>query len=267
VDLGFGTHADVNDAGTVVVGVLGSQPGGFVRWFDGAQARFPDGYVPEVIDDAGFVAGLIWQSDFDIDNRLFVWSDSNGDFNVNTNELLDYQIGSISQPWQVADINNHGVIVGNNSFRNPTSGSYEVAWRFSNGNATPLFHPDTSAPWRTTMDFTRAAGINDGGSIVGYAFNAGFSPAGLQEIPFQWDIAQGFTSLPWPSGFYDGVRALAINDAGRVVGHTSIPARATFWADTREEPQLLLPRGAISSIGTGLNNMGQVIRGKRILSL
>jgi probable HAF family extracellular repeat protein len=130
------------------------------------------------------------------------------------------------------------------------------------GTASP---PDSSAANGFLLDegfvtdlglLTNPTGINAGGTIVGYGFNAG----GTHAIQWQNGVVTDLHANPPLTGVTS--RAWGINDAGLIVGeaqfHISQPEQATLWVNgvpTKLVPEFTRPQGIASAI----NNRAQVV--------
>jgi probable HAF family extracellular repeat protein len=99
-----------------------------------------------------------------------------------------------------------------------------------------------------------ANGINDAGTIVGFAFTNNH----LKAHAFAWDAANGMRALPDLGG--DASLAQAINDDGSIVGWSydaSGVLHAVSW-DASGQITDLNPPGAISE-ALGINDLGDIV--------
>lgn len=107
--------------------------------------------------------------------------------------------------------------------------------------------------------------LNDGGQVVGVAV-VSLYPDPVLTRGFLWDEVDGMTLLP---GIGSRDVARAINDAGTIVGETSVPGRGTFgllWPDASTPPVELtcgeiMGNPQFDCAAQWINGPGQVVGG------
>lgn len=148
---------------------------------------------------------------------------------------------------QPAAINNSGQVAGTSTLFSPPETTISQATVWNGTAATPL----ESLPGSNGSG-NGAFGINNAGSVVGYA-----SDASGNEIPTIWKGAIP-TALDTLGGTVN--RALGINDAGQIVGFVvgTGGAYATVWNSTR--PTILQGLGGKDfNAATAINSRGQIV--------
>jgi probable HAF family extracellular repeat protein len=120
------------------------------------------------------------------------------------------------------------------------SGSHGFLLR--NGVFTTLDVPDAT--------YTYAIGINDKGKIVGGSSSGGFI----------YDVPTSTYAVRSPAGF-NAINAQAINNAGVIVGTAwnQLQFRSTGFELSGHEFLKVPPRIAISSYGSSINNLGDIV--------
>ena len=176
-----------------------------------------DGYG---INDLGDVAG--WANELDLDRPAVIWTADGQTIRLPIGGLGPHQIDA-----EAEHINNHGDVVGLESFPGPSGGNPDfqpigwVAFEATDGspiekqNLLDLLTPGEAAGWQRLHPFE----INDRGEICGIAVDAG---------PLATGFARGFLMVPnTPDRFRNLSRALA-----GVNGHPVLIGRGTLEADT-----------------------------------
>ena len=177
------------------------------------------------INDSNIVVGLSGTAG-NASARGFVWSETSGMTALGT-------LGGDNS--YAEDISNNGVVVGGSTLFPASSEIHAFMWTESGGmvDLGSLTEPGGS----------HAFGVNDSGAVVG----ASSGPDG-GELAFLWTETEGMVSLGTLGGTFS--RALEINNAGVVVGLSTLPGDSTahpfMW--TSESGMVdLLP----SAIGLG----------------
>jgi probable HAF family extracellular repeat protein len=226
LDLGEGIAFDVNERGTVLGSVAGSN--GIALYKDGAWHSIGLVGVPLALNRFDDVAG--WYS-FGGSARAFAFR--NGVF---------VDIGTFGGASSAAvDINDRGRVVG---YAAVAGDANNHAFLWENGRMQDL---GTLAGGRES----RAAAINNHGVVVGEAWDPNGAP-----IPFIYDGVM--RPLFQAAG---GAKAWAINDHGAVVG-TMNSVQSFLWQDGTltqlESIPAVRAAGWVQLIPTGINDRGWI---------
>jgi hypothetical protein len=206
---------------------------------DPAVDYLSDGYG---INDLGDVAG--WSYELDLDRPAIVWT-ADG-------QTLRFPIGGLGPNQTEAEaehINNHGDVVGLESFPGPSGGNPDfepIGWvAFDALDGAPivktdlldLLDPAQAVEWRRLHPFE----VNDRGEICGIAVAANAGTSGM---------ARGFLMVPnTPDRFRNLSRALA-----GVNGHPVLVGKGTLEAGTPVELEMY--KGAPNAAGFLMLGMG-----------
>lgn len=225
----------VNDAGQVLLAV----PGGGARWQNGQRTPLGDVSLPTDLNEAGQVVG-IGPGTPDNDFLGFLW-----DQGVTTVVDLLPPVGG--RQAVNLDLNERGQVIGDqcSSVGGCRNGSVSFFWE--NGVTTAI----------PTLGGTRsdAVALNDAGQIVGWAATTLPLPAGPGQLAhaFLW---QGGTMTDLGTlRAGDESFALAINNAGQVVGSSG--DRAFLWQDG--EMADITPPGASGAAARFISDRGSIL--------
>lgn len=193
---GFVSGTDINDSGQVV-GTANFVDGehAFVRAADGSYTELPG------------LAGATWSSASAINNDGDVVGSSSGTAVIWRSGGAPTDLGSLpgETSSEAVDISDNGWIVGNGV-------DTSQAWYIDPAVGTV----EAIVPVAGTT-ITQVRAVNDDGVAVGRAMIAG------EFKPFTWNVADGMTLLPEPSG-EPNFEPTRINNSGQIVGHVYIYA-------------------------------------------
>jgi probable HAF family extracellular repeat protein len=238
---GAGSHAAaINDAGQVV---------GDAYTKDGAQHAFL--YNDREMTDLGTLGGAnSFATGINRSGQIVGYSDTAGNTAQHATLWIGatvIDLGTLGGRYSAAyGVNDAGEIVGSTS--TPTIGPHAARWF---GTVAVDIGSNLAA-------FSVARGVNASGDVVGQQNNP-------EPLAYVWNgplVSQLSTS-----NLGDGTSdALAINDAGEVVGRAQVsalplaPAHAVIWASTTARSAADLGTlGGIHSVASGINAAGQIV--------
>ncbi len=156
----------------------------------------------------------------------------------------DYELASGTE---ATGINNSGLIVGTYQVPSGYGGFYEFGYSYL--ASSDFYFPPFDAPNANGITF--AAGMNDGGQIVGYSAGEGFL-----------DTGGTFTTIEDPLGIA-GTSAAGINNLGQIVGDYydsgSGPGEHGFLDTNGIFTTIDDPQAVNGTVVTGINNVEQIV--------
>lgn len=223
-----GIAADVNTNGVIVGTVTGKGvrwlPDGAGGWTAALLGPAPDGLIPQVtaLNDAGSILGAA--TSVDNATRAYIWSETSGWRALHTDPTLACYPTSISLTEGIAGDCSQPSGIGGRA----------VAW--PDTSSTPTFLPLPAG-----ASTSSAADINAGGIIAGTVrYGSGHT---LVRRAVRWVPAAGAYTLEFLGDLGGGqANALAINDAGQIVGRSN-------YNDTNEHAFLWTPGAGMRDLG------------------
>jgi probable HAF family extracellular repeat protein len=163
---------------------------------------------------------------------------------------------SLMSTYTLADLGPHTSATAINNLGQVVAGTFDGtrphAFVWDNGKITDV--PTLGG------DFIAAYGINDAGQVVGWS-QVTPDPQAPRHA-FLWSQEQGLTDLNTLAGSRESI-ALAINDAGQVVGGET-NGHALLWSDGKVTD--LFPGPRQFSTAFAINNVGQVAADSTVLA-